>query len=453
MRASTGSSTSAASLPSRPEHSCRGGLSSAWRALSRVALIIGLALVPLASIHAGESAFRSGEIVEIPETEVVTGDFYVAGNEVTVHCDIPGDLFVAANKVIVTGDVGGAVYAAGNEVTVSGSVQGTVRVTGNRIAVDSPRVGRDLFAAGNEVAISDSTTIEGGSYVAGNQLTLAGTYTGTVRLAGQRIKLGGHFQSPLHVEVGGMEVPGDASKFEELTVEASAKIDDEFTVHGRSPLVEEGATIAVEPVVTVRTKTEKPRGMLPSVVRTLLSRWLQFTGVGLLFALLFPSRSRVFMRNFGARPVRVLLMGPLFNILLLLAAVAVVLGCAAILLGLGMLEFGEPMPLTVWVSSVAFVMLVGGGVILTGFVAPTLFGGWLTRTFLRWLPGFRGDALVLPMITGGLVVAGISIIPIAGGIVLAILCLFTAGIFLCGTLPPPAYTPDAKEKRGYERIR
>ncbi|MEZ6106450.1 MAG: hypothetical protein R3B96_10130 [Pirellulaceae bacterium] len=178
--------------------------------------------------------------MEIPETEVVTGDFYVAGNEVTVHCDIPGDLFVAANKVIVTGDVGGAVYAAGNEVTVSGSVQGTVRVTGNRIAVDSQQVGRDLFAAGNEIAISDSTTIEGGSYVAGNQLTLAGTYTGTVRLAGQRIKLGGHFQSPLHVEVGGMEVPGDASKFEELTVEASAKIDDEFTVHGRSPLVEEG---------------------------------------------------------------------------------------------------------------------------------------------------------------------------------------------------------------------
>lgn len=398
---------------------------------------------------AGEAVFQSGDVLEITSETPIPGDAYFAGNKVTISADIPGDLFVAGETVEVTGNVGGCVYAAGQSVTISGSVGGTVRAAGNLVSLTTTSIGRDLFAAANEVTISPETIIAGSANVGGAKVVLGGVYEGSTRVAAVNVRLTGNFKKTVFVEVGKADNVGPSG----MTVEASAVLEDKFQVRGREPYVEEGATLA-SPVEYIRVEQaiEQP-SVIPPIVRTLLVHWLEFSGVGLLFALLFPTKSRVYLRNFGARPLRVMLMGPLFHILLLLASIAVAFGIATVVLGLGLVQLPEPIPVVLGIGFVSLVLMLGGGSILAIFVAPTLFAGWLTRTLLRFLPGFKDDAIFLPMISGGLFVAAISIIPFAGPYLLLVFVVFATGVYLCGTLPPPAYTPTPEQKKGYERIR
>lgn len=380
---------------------------------------------------------------------MIPGDAYFAGGQVTVLADIPGDLFVAGNRVEINGNVGGCVYAAGQSVTINGSVGGTVRAAGDSVSIQAPSIGRDLFIAGNELTVSPDTTIAGSANVGGNKVVLEGVYEGTTRVAGVNVRLTGNYKKPVYVEVGKAENLGPSG----MTVESSAVLEDSFQVRGRQPFVEEGASLA-SPVEFIREPMAQPqKQLIPSIVRSFLTNWLLYTGIGLVFVLLFPSKSRVYLRNFGARPIRVLVMGPLFHILLALASAAVVLGIAMLVLGLGLVQLAEPIPALLAVGFVVIVMMIGGGSILSFFVGPTLFGGWLTRTFLRFLPGFKDDAIFLPMISGGLLIAAISIIPLFGLLVILTIMFFAAGVFLCGTLPPPAYEPPPVQKRGYERIK
>ena len=122
------------------------------RRLGILACVIYI-LAPL-TLHAAP-VLRSGDSIDVAETQTVDGDFYVAGGTVTIAGDINGD-----------------VHAAGGAVTIDGSVKQDVVVAGGSISINGP-VGDDVRAFGGEIFITG--TVRGDVLVFGGTVQIAST--------------------------------------------------------------------------------------------------------------------------------------------------------------------------------------------------------------------------------------------------------------------------------------
>jgi hypothetical protein len=415
------------------------------------ALILGLLgmLLVVLPASAGEAVHRTGQKIEIGAEEVIDGDFFCTGETILMRGKVAGDLFVIGQSATIEGSVGGSVHFLGQTLKLSSEITGSVRAAGEKIFVEKGKIGRDLTVAGSEISVANGVTIGGGLAAAGKRIDIAGEVTGSTQLTALRGRLNGHFMGPVtvnHASAGNERIVG-------MDVGAEARLEQGLVVRGgKEPRIEEGAEVQGE-TTYIRQESEPEAVKQFSFLRPLLIMWFQFAVAGIGFRLLFPSRCRNYLRNFGARPGRVVVFGPLYYILIVLVGAVVVSGCATMVIGLGMLEIAEPLPLLITITFVAIVLFWGGGGLLGTWVAPTLFAGWLTRTLMGWAPGFRSDAMLLPLLFGSLLMACVSIIPLAGIWIWGALALFAAGVFLTGATPPPTHQGVSREPKGYERIR
>ena len=332
-------------------------------------LLIAILAIPTLALAAD---FRSGDSVSISSKQVIERDLYIASGTGTVDGVVRGDLFIAGGTVRVTGKVEGDLFVAGGSVTVSGEVTESLRGVGGSITV-SGRIGDNLAVGGGEVSIEKGAKIAGDVDVGAGTLTIAGA-TG-----------------PVQAGVGELHITSTASINGALSYTSDEKAE-----------VADGATITGQ--TTHRTPPKQDRSGSGGVL---------FLLTLLVFALIFqwvmPRKAAVLASDFRGRLGWNLLYGLAFLVLVPISAILLLVTV-----------IGWPAALIV--TATYFIMWF-----LAALALAISLGHWL----LHFRKPAEGEGAEGPdwgsTILGLIVIALVSLVPIAGGILLFLLWLVALG--------------------------
>ena len=137
-----------------------------------IAILISLLILPLAisSVFAAKN-FERNETVLLSKDDVVEGDYFAAGERITIAGTINGDAYIAGGNVIIEGEINGDLIAAGGTVNIRGKVAQDVRVAGGQVTV-SGNVGGNVTLVGGSLEVSDFAKITGSLVSAGGNLSV-----------------------------------------------------------------------------------------------------------------------------------------------------------------------------------------------------------------------------------------------------------------------------------------
>ena len=144
----------------------------------QVVVALAFLLVLPLSVSA-ETVLRTGESVSITNDSGVVGDFYGAGNVVTVSGLIEGDFVSLSGRTTHNGQVSGDLLAAGATVDIHGAVGDDVRIVAGE-AVIADVISGDLVVLAGTVKILSTATIEGDVFIYAQDAEIAGPVGGTV---------------------------------------------------------------------------------------------------------------------------------------------------------------------------------------------------------------------------------------------------------------------------------
>jgi cytoskeletal protein CcmA (bactofilin family) len=136
-----------------------------------------LLLLPLSFSLAAET--KSGDPIYIAKDEIVNGNFYAAGETITVDGTISGDLIVIAQTINVNGRVEGDIIAAGQNITINGEVGGNIRIAGNSLTVNGSAI-RNINAFGTNIVLGPNSRIGWDAYLAGAIVEARGIIDGSL---------------------------------------------------------------------------------------------------------------------------------------------------------------------------------------------------------------------------------------------------------------------------------
>jgi hypothetical protein len=207
-----------------------------------------LVLVWLAAAAQASRALtvRTGEKSVVGHGEVIRGDLFITGEQVSVQGTVEGDLYAAGRQVIIEGEVSGDATVAGGGVRVSGSVGGGLRAAARDLAV-AGRVGGDAVLVGEKVAVSEHGLIAQDLLFAAEEADLRGPVRGYALGARRKIRV--------DAAVGGTARFG----VEELVLGERAEIGGDLRyASGNEARMAEGARVAGEVTRTAPRLDVKP---------------------------------------------------------------------------------------------------------------------------------------------------------------------------------------------------
>lgn len=213
---------------------------------------IFLAIVLLAGLPLSASAATFLTARTLVVTELIEGNAYLAGTDVSVARALPEDLMAAGGTLSLVAPIAGDVSLAGGTLTIQEAVGGDVRAAAGRIMVNAP-VSGDLILAGGTITAS-STALD--TRIIGGTVRVSGS-GGDAVLYGADVHLSGHFKGNVEVIASdtlsieeGTIIDGtlryDAPQ--EVALPETATVTGGVTYTGRSsylPTVEEAQTFAI----------------------------------------------------------------------------------------------------------------------------------------------------------------------------------------------------------------
>jgi cytoskeletal protein CcmA (bactofilin family) len=167
------------------------------------------------NVHAAD--FRAGDTVAIPEGTVVSGNFFVSGNDITINGDVTGDILCAGKNITITGSVGGDILCVGQAITVSGDVGGSVRTASQNLSIDGS-VNRNVTSVGQNVGVTSG--VGGDVFVGASQLVSNAAIAGSLYAGAEKIELNGTVDHDVNVSVESLNIGDAASIAGTLTYES-----------------------------------------------------------------------------------------------------------------------------------------------------------------------------------------------------------------------------------------
>jgi cytoskeletal protein CcmA (bactofilin family) len=359
----------------------------------RLAVIAGLLLVGGAALTAQTPA------TPIPE------NYYAAGEHVGLPAPVLGDAVIAGRIVTIGQEVSGDVLAAGWRVQVVAPTADDVRIAGAEVEVKAA-IGGDLTAAAGDLMVSPGTRVSGRSWLTGGTVRADGIFDREVRIAADRVQIGGEIREPIRVVAQRLEILSTARVLGPLTYEGATQA----TV-AAGAVLERPITYKQIPAKDVRD-ARWPRG-LTSVVFGIHV----FFG-GLLLLLLLP--------RFAAKPADALLAAPGQSLLAGLALL-VTIPFVAVLLMISVV--GLPAGLVVTAAYVAALFI--------GVVTTAMFVGSLEARMLNLAPASTRRERLMLLLAGVLTLAVLRSIPVLGTIV--VFASIVAGLGAVGSWMYRAY--------------
>lgn len=151
-------------------------------------ILLSAALVfalPAAALAAEANQVQN---VVLNKGEHWTGNYYAAGQTVTIDGDVDGDVLCAGQTIVINGSVGGDVLCAGQTLTVNGKVGGSVRTLGQAVSINGS-VGRNVTAGAQNFALGSDAAVAGEAAIGAQALVLSGPIAKTAYLGAQEMNL------------------------------------------------------------------------------------------------------------------------------------------------------------------------------------------------------------------------------------------------------------------------
>jgi cytoskeletal protein CcmA (bactofilin family) len=369
------------------------------RALSRHLLFLGIVSAAcLAPVWPAQAAdFRSGAARQ-EITGLVQDDVYVAGETVTIPGVVSGDVVGFGRRFVVGGTVGGSVVAGAETVEISGGVGQSARV-GARIVEVSGSVGGDLLAGGQSVLLSDKSVVNRDVLLGAQEVEIEGQVGRHVKGGAQSLTIAGTVKGDVQVETDKLML-GPAARIEGNLIYTS----------------EDDADIRPGAMVLGRTERREPR---PETVRdagyyvvNVLRGLIGPIVLGLLVLWLVPGPLYATSGALRSAPLVSLGLG-----LVTLIAVPLVVLFLFILASITGAGFSVPFAL-------------GGIFAVLLLLAKLIFGLALGSLILRFgKDGVEPSVIkgLLALIVGVVLLALVSLVPILGGIVSALVTVMSLG--------------------------
>lgn len=224
-----------------------------------LSLVIGLVAASLVA-PAYAAVVRSGEAVSVAQADVVPGDFYAIGGDVTISGVVEGDVYVMGGTLTINGTVEGDVLALGGTVAVHGAVEDDLRAVGGKVVV-AETVAGDVVVFGGSLATLSTAKVGGEVLFYGGQATIAGEVKDAVHARAEALTIDGKVGSVDAVLSGKLTLSNAAYIAGDIGYESSAEVS-------RTP------ETVIEGEVTRRDRMEAQAhfdGLLPFAFMTLFA--------------------------------------------------------------------------------------------------------------------------------------------------------------------------------------
>lgn len=375
-------------------------------------LIAACGVLALPASTVGQSEAETGSTQTIQETDMV----FVAAEELAVSEKTADDLFAAGSTVSVNGAEADHLFLAGGDLKISNANVKDVVAAGGDVQLEAATVTDDIIIAGGEIVAKETFAIGGTAVIAGgdvrfeapvgqdlrigaNEIFVNSVVPGTARLSGGTITLGPN------ARIGGDLIYRGSS----LTVDPAAIIEGERTQ------LQSSESYAVE---------DAAKGVGQFFLFFSLSMIVSYFVIVALLVLIVPRVMQATSQMLSGKPLQALGIGVLF------AAVAPVLGIVLFWTGIGI-----PLAVLLFIVSLALTPIAVA-------VTAHFIGMSARRIVTKKTEDSLSNAEQFMWPLGGVVILlALSLIPVAGLLVLLLAMLFGLGAFgrqVLGMLSTPA---------------
>jgi hypothetical protein len=363
-------------------------------------LLALLILLPTSALAASPASFSAGRTLLAASSS--PGNAYALGVSVVVTAPSLGDLTLAGGTIRSVASVAGDATFLGGSIVSQARVTGDLRIVGGHVSVEQS-VGGDLIAFG--LSVTASGRPEGSVFMGGANVTLSKGAGGPVTIYGNNVFLDGEFGGDVTVFSSGRVRLSPATVIhgallyeapEPADIPSSATIDKGVTYSNATYLPDPG---------TSRTLA------LVSVGFFLFVRVLGALILAGLLAGLFPKLAEAVTERLYTRHPRDIFLTTLLGFGILVATPVLILLLLITFVGMGL----------AFLLLILYTLLIVCAVMFSGI----LLGSVIARRFrnraeIRWRDG----------VIGMLIFSLITLVPVIGLPILALVTTYTAGALL-----------------------
>lgn len=328
---------------------------------------------------------------------VVQGDYVAFAPRVRISGTVNGDVYVAAWSVVIDGVVNGDLIVAARKVVISGKVMQDVRAAGGH-AVISGSIGRNVTIAAADIQVTEPAAVEGNLLAAGGEVELMGHIHRDARIAAGELMVASQIDGDLAV----------ASADVRLTPQAV--VGGKLRYWGdKGPSIAEGATVRGlvqhRPLPTGWEDENFFLGLAMLRVVAIASSFVSTLLLGLILVHVYPLFTRRVAATIRTRPLR-----------------SFGWGAAALLI----------VPIVAAALALTLIGLPAGIILMALFLATAYLCRIFVMTYLGQLVLRRmsDSAPGWSFVTGLVIYALLSLVPIVGEIVTLVTVLFGLGALL-----------------------
>jgi cytoskeletal protein CcmA (bactofilin family) len=159
----------------------------------------------------------------LASTPAQPANLYLAGPEVHVAQPADGDVVAAAGRLDVDGAIAGDAVLAAGSLDVRAPVGDDLRAAGGIITLGSTVSGETL-GAGASIHVTPKAELRGRTWLAGNEVVIAGRVTGEVKAYGRYITVSGELTGPVQLSAERIELQPTARVNGDLAYSSTHRI-------------------------------------------------------------------------------------------------------------------------------------------------------------------------------------------------------------------------------------
>ena len=191
------------------------GLRNVWQkpgSIPAVLLTLGISatLTGLSPASHALQIIQQEELVFIGASETIDDTLLITTRTATVHGDVTGNLFVAGEDIEVTGDISGNLIAVGDNVTISGRIGGMTVSLADAISFEEANIAGDLWLAGDAIKLDSKTQTRGNLASFSDSIAMSATVAKDMLVAAERVVVSGKIGGSLNAATKHISLLDDA---------------------------------------------------------------------------------------------------------------------------------------------------------------------------------------------------------------------------------------------------
>lgn len=271
-----------------------------------ILVVLFLFSVPL---FADREEIQEERIVILSANEVYNGDLFCVGRSVEISGTVNGDVYIVGGQVTIDGVVNGDVLAIGGSLSVSGHVTHNCRLVGAQVLL-SGVVGNNISVVSANLQLLSGASLGGNLVAASAVVDTSASVGSSVTVVAANMRVSSHIHQNLNAYVG------------KLRLTSKAVIDGNVDYRSNTPAsIDSGAVILGQVIYRpslihkiVNTAWVHQLFIGSKILATLMNVIYTLV-IGICLVKIFPSNLEDALYTLSHKPLKSLLYGILFLIL------------------------------------------------------------------------------------------------------------------------------------------